>query len=216
MKQVDFIFFLLYNYYDRKEVTMSNSINNYFSIICNIFYYLSIVFIIIFSLLLIIIPVGISNIKVDSTEMIIFNNKYNIRYFNDNVYLIKGKERIKTNLTRSNINNLSSVYNRYNNKKLIVYFDYVVFNYLLSYLFVLLIFKNIKKILKDKNITVKNYINKITIYLIIYLVLSIFINFLNNNILKISLNLDFSFYKIIMIYILFLYLWSFNNRKENI
>ena len=216
MKQVDFIFFLLYNYYDRKEVTMSNSINNYFSIICNIFYYLSIVFIIIFSLLLIIIPVGISNIKVDSTEMIIFNNKYNIRYFNDNVYLIKGKERIKTNLTRSNINNLSSVYNRYNNKKLIVYFDYVVFNYLLSYLFVLLIFKNIKKLLKDKNITVNNYINKITIYLIIYLVLSIFINFLNNNILKISLNLDFSFYKIIMIYILFLYLWSFNNRKENI
>ena len=195
---------------------MSNSINNYFSIICNIFYYLSIVFIIIFSLLLIIIPVGISNIKVDSTEMIIFNNKYNIRYFNDNVYLIKGKERIKTNLTRSNINNLSSVYNRYNNKKLIVYFDYVVFNYLLSYLFVLLIFKNIKKLLKDKNITVNNYINKITIYLIIYLVLSIFINFLNNNILKISLNLDFSFYKIIMIYILFLYLWSFNNRKENI
>lgn len=216
MKQVDFIFFLLYNYYDRKEVTMSNSINNYFSIICNIFYYLSIVFIIIFSLLLIIIPVGISNIKVDSTEMIIFNNKYNIRYFNDNVYLIKGKERIKTNLTRSNINNLSSVYNRYNNKELIVYFDYVVFNYLLSYLFVLLIFKNIKKLLKDKNITVNNYINKITIYLIIYLVLSIFINFLNNNILKISLNLDFSFYKIIMIYILFLYLWSFNNRKENI
>ena len=216
MKQVDFIFFLLYNYYDRKEVTMSNSINNYFSIICNIFYYLSIVFIIIFSLLLIIIPVGISNIKVDSTEMIIFNNKYNIRYFNDNVYLIKGKERIKTNLTRSNINNLSSVYNRYNNKKLIVYFDYVVFNYLLSYLFVLLIFKNIKKLLKDKNITVNNYINKITIYLIIYLVLSIFINFLNNNILKISLNLDFSFYKIIMIYILFLYLSSFNNRKENI
>ncbi len=216
MKQVDFIFFLLYNYYDRKEVTMSNSINNYFSIICNIFYYLSIVFIIIFSLLLIIIPVGISNIKVDSNEMIIFNNKYNIRYFNDNVYLIKGKERIKTNLTRSNINNLSSVYNRYNNKKLIVYFDYVVFNYLLSYLFVLLIFKNIKKLLKDKNITVNNYINKITIYLIIYLVLSIFINFLNNNILKISLNLDFSFYKIIMIYILFLYLWSFNNRKENI
>lgn len=195
---------------------MSNSINNYFSIICNIFYYLSIVFIIIFSLLLIIIPVGISNIKVDSNEMIIFNNKYNIRYFNDNVYLIKGKERIKTNLTRSNINNLSSVYNRYNNKKLIVYFDYVVFNYLLSYLFVLLIFKNIKKLLKDKNITVNNYINKITIYLIIYLVLSIFINFLNNNILKISLNLDFSFYKIIMIYILFLYLWSFNNRKENI
>ena len=167
-------------------------------------------------LLLIIIPVGISNIKVDSNEMIIFNNKYNIRYFNDNVYLIKGKERIKTNLTRSNINNLSSVYNRYNNKKLIVYFDYVVFNYLLSYLFVLLIFKNIKKLLKDKNITVNNYINKITIYLIIYLVLSIFINFLNNNILKISLNLDFSFYKIIMIYILFLYLWSFNNRKENI
>lgn len=216
MKQVDFIFFLLYNYYDRKEVTMSNSINNYFSIICNIFYYLSIVFIIIFSLLLIIIPVGISNIKVDSNEMIIFNNKYNIRYFNDNVYLIKGKERIKTNLTRSNINNLSSVYNRYNNKELIVYFDYVVFNYLLSYLFVLLIFKNIKKLLKDKNITVNNYINKITIYLIIYLVLSIFINFLNNNILKISLNLDFSFYKIIMIYILFLYLWSFNNRKENI
>ena len=216
MKQVDFIFFLLYNYYDRKEVTMSNSINNYFSIICNIFYYLSIVFIIIFFLLLIIIPVGISNIKVDSTEMIIFNNKYNIRYFNDNVYLIKGKERIKTNLTRSNINNLSSVYNRYNNKELIVYFDYVVFNYLLSYLFVLLIFKNIKKLLKDKNITVNNYINKITIYLIIYLVLSIFINFLNNNILKISLNLDFSFYKIIMIYILFLYLWSFNNRKENI
>ena len=178
MKQVDFIFFLLYNYYDRKEVTMSNSINNYFSIICNIFYYLSIVFIIIFSLLLIIIPVGISNIKVDSNEMIIFNNKYNIRYFNDNVYLIKGKERIKTNLTRSNINNLSSVYNRYNNKELIVYFDYVVFNYLLSYLFVLLIFKNIKKLLKDKNITVNNYINKITIYLIIYLVLSIFINFL--------------------------------------
>ena len=216
MKQVDFIFFLLYNYYDRKEVTMSNRINNYFSIICNIFYYLSIVFIIIFSLLLIIIPVGISNIKVDSNEMIIFNNKYNIRYFNDNVYLIKGKERIKTNLTRSNINNLSSVYNRYNNKELIVYFDYVVFNYLLSYLFVLLIFKNIKKLLKDKNITVNNYINKITIYLIIYLVLSIFINFLNNNILKISLNLDFSFYKIIMIYILFLYLWSFNNRKENI
>ncbi len=216
MKQVDFIFFLLYNYYGRKEVTMSNSINNYFSIICNIFYYLSIVFIIIFSLLLIIIPVGISNIKVDSNEMIIFNNKYNIRYFNDNVYLIKGKERIKTNLTRSNINNLSSVYNRYNNKELIVYFDYVVFNYLLSYLFVLLIFKNIKKLLKDKNITVNNYINKITIYLIIYLVLSIFINFLNNNILKISLNLDFSFYKIIMIYILFLYLWSFNNRKENI
>lgn len=216
MKQVDFIFFLLYNYYDRKEVTMSNSINNYFSIICNIFYYLSIVFIIIFSLLLIIIPVGISNIKVDSNEMIIFNNKYNIRYFNDNVYLIKGKERIKTNLTKSNINNLSSVYNRYNNKELIVYFDYVVFNYLLSYLFVLLIFKNIKKLLKDKNITVNNYINKITIYLIIYLVLSIFINFLNNNILKISLNLDFSFYKIIMIYILFLYLWSFNNRKENI
>lgn len=216
MKQVDFIFFLLYNYYDRKEVTMSKSISNYFSIICNIFYYLSIVFIIIFSLLLIIIPVGISNIKVDSNEMIIFNNKYNIRYFNDNVYLIKGKERIKTNLTRSNINNLSSVYNRYNNKKLIVYFDYVVFNYLLSYLFVLLIFKNIKKLLKDKNITVNNYINKITIYLIIYLVLSIFINFLNNNILKISLNLDFSFYKIIMIYILFLYLWSFNNRKENI
>ena len=55
--------------------------------------------------------------------------------------------------------------------------------------------------------------NSIIIY---YLVLSIFINFLNNNILKISLNLDFSFYKIIMIYTLFLYLWSFNNRKENI
>lgn len=195
---------------------MSNSFKNYFSILCNIFYYLSIVFIIIFSLLLIIIPVGISNIKVNTNEMIIFNNKYNIRYFNDKVYLIKGKDRIKTNLTRSNINNLSSVYNRYNNKKLIVYFDYVVFNYLLSYIFVLLIFKNIKKILKDKNITVKNYINKITIFLIIYLLLSIFINFLNNSILKISLNLDFSFYKVIMIYILFLYLWLFNNSKENI
>ena len=184
---------------------MSNSIKNYFLIICNIFYYLSIIFIIIFSLLLIILPVGISNIKVNTNEMIIFNNKYNIRYFNDNVYLIKGKERIKTNLTRSNINNLSSVYNRYNNKKLIVYFDYVVFNYLLSYLFVLLIFKNIKKLLKDKNNTVNNYINKITIYLIIYLVLSIFINFLNNNILKISLNLDFSFFIIIIIYIFFFY-----------
>ena len=189
-------------------------INDILSLTAKIFYYLAFVLVFLIFIGMIIAPILIKNIELKENSIIFYKTEYKIRYFDKKIYLINEKNRIKTKFTKSDKDNFYEIFDKLEKKKIIYYIEFLLINFELSYIFIILFFKKVKIILKNIEKDILEYekynlIKKLNFILIIYYLLIFLIDLIYNHIMNLNITVDFLVYKLISIYVSIFYLYIF-------